>query len=200
MDIKTNIENLLNDLKRMGKDRRKIETDLKYSTFYIDQLLSKGGNTRFYNALKRYHEMLMENAWLEKSMVREPHASYGATPVTQPMEAEGEWEEGKGFWSALPEYKNCDFATKAKGNSMLPFIQHNAIVGGKKLADASVIIYGEIYIVHTRNGIEAIKYIQPAPDPGNILLVSGQENTPATMLNRSDILRLYQARFVLNPL
>lgn len=190
MDIKTNIENLLNDLKRMGKDRRTIETELKYSTFYIDQLLSKGGNTRFYNALKRYHELLAEDAWMEKSLAGNLVA-----------EERGEYGEGNRFWSALPEYKNCDFAATAKGDSMSPIIRNNAIVGGKKLADASVIVYGEIYIIHTRNGIDTIKYIQPAPgDPGSVLLVSHQENIPATLLSRSDIQRLYQARFVLNPL
>jgi hypothetical protein len=200
MDIKTNIENLLNDLKRMGKDRRTIETDLKYSTFYIDQLLSKKGNIRFYNALKRYHEMLMEDAWLEKSMPREAPYLTGSTGA-EVTEAKEEYGDGKKFWSALPEYKSCDFATKAKGNSMSPLIQNNAIVGGKKLADASVIVYGEIYIIHTRNGIETIKYIQPAPgDPQSVLLAAHQENIPDTLLNRSDILRLFQARFVLNPL
>jgi hypothetical protein len=178
-----------------------IETDLKYSTFYIDQLLSKGGNTRFYNALKRYHEMLMEDAWLEKSIVREAPSPYLPGSSLRAEEPDGEIEEGNGFWSAIPEYKDCDFAAKAKGHSMSPIIQNNAIVGGKKLTDASVIVYGEIYIIHTRNGIETIKYIQPAPgDPQSVLLTSHQEGIPDTLLNRLDILKLFQARFVLNPL
>ncbi len=55
MDFKKEIEKLLSDLKKMNIDRRKIEKDLSYKEFYIDQVLSKGGNEKFLNTLQRYH-------------------------------------------------------------------------------------------------------------------------------------------------
>jgi len=184
MDVKSKIEQLLDELKSLGKERRTIEKELKYSIFYIDQLLSKGGNVRFYNALKRYYDMLTQES---HNRVAESPAPYSPSSYD--------------FWAGIPEYRHCDFSTKAKGNSMHPVIQNNAIVGGKKLTDASVIVFGEIYIIQTKNGIETIKYIQPvSDDPQSILLLSLQDNAPGTLLRKSDILNLYEAQFVLNPL
>lgn len=65
MDFKKQTENLLSELKKLKIDRRKIETDLNYGEFYIDQLLSKGGNRRFFNILKRYKEEILKKATLK---------------------------------------------------------------------------------------------------------------------------------------
>lgn len=185
MSTKTDIERLLTELRKYGKDRRTIEEELKYSVNYIDQLLSKGGNPRFYAALKRYHDMLLQREQ-EKGLLREdpPDASYG-----------------EGFWSRIPEYRTCDFATKARGNAMQPLILHGAIVGGKRLADPGFIVYGEVYILQAQNGMETIRYVQPSPeDQDSVLLVALKEGTPATEIKRADILRVYHAQFVVNPL
>ena len=179
LDIKVEIDRMLTDLKRMDKDRRTIEKELKYAPFYIDQALSKGGNTRFYNALKRYYEIVMEDAWRKSTEIREEVPYKTLEPN-------------------IPDY---DIMVKATGNSMAPLIQNNAAVGGKRLGDASVIISGDIYIVRTRNGMETIKYIQPASDEAqSVLLVSLQENVPPTLVPRSEIAELFHARFVVNPL
>jgi|GEM_PF-4597994 hypothetical protein len=55
MEVKKNIENLLLLLKEQGIDRRQIEKDLDYRKYYIDQLLSKGGNRKFLNRLEKYN-------------------------------------------------------------------------------------------------------------------------------------------------
>lgn len=179
-DIKTDLDRMLTDLKRMDKDRRTIEKELKYAPFYIDQALSKGGNARFYNALTRYYETVMEETWRKSSEVREEEVHYKR---------------------AEPDIPACDVRVKATGNSMAPLIQNNAVVGGKRLEDASVIVYGEVYIIRTRNGMETIKYIQPAPgEAQNVLLVSLQESTPPTLIPRSEITELFHARFVINAL
>jgi hypothetical protein len=187
MSIKTDIENLLMELRKYGKDRRTIERELNYSPHYIDQLISKGGNIRFYTALKKYYDMLTQ----EERHVAEDH----------PSPSDWTRREGQGFWQQIPEYRHCDFATKARGTGMQPLIQNNAIVGGKELTDPSLMIYGEIYIVQTKNGMEIIRYAQPAPDdPDSILFVPHRENTPGTQVRRSDIVRVFLAQFVVNPL
>ena len=183
MSIKTDTERLLTELRKYGKDRRTIEQELKYSVNYIDQLLSKGGNNRFYTALKRYHDMLLQEEQ-EKGLLKEDRPPYK-----------------EGFWTQIPEYRHCNFAATARGNAMQPLILHNAIVGGKLLADPSFIVYGEIYILQARNGMETIRYVQPAPgDEDSVLLVALKEGTPATEIKRADILRVYHAQFVVNPL
>jgi hypothetical protein len=54
MDYKKEIESLLEGLKAKGVSRAIIEEDLGYSENYIDQTLSKGGNKKFLQSLKRY--------------------------------------------------------------------------------------------------------------------------------------------------
>jgi hypothetical protein len=181
VSIKTDIEALLKELKQQGKDRRTIERELSYSDHYIDQLLSKGGNKRFYGALKHYYDMLVQQN-LEGGLLEEAPTPWALS-------------------SGIPDYPDCDYSTRAQGSGMQPLILNNALVGGKRLADPSVIVFGEVYIVHIRNGIETIRYIQPAPgDPDSVLLVALQEDTAPTPLRRADILELYQGKFVVNPL
>jgi hypothetical protein len=190
MGVKEEIELLLRDLKRFGKDRRTIEQDLNYSPNYIDQLLSKGGNERFYSALKRYRDMLTQTIQEER---------YNLDDLQVP----GKWQlqEGAGFWTLIPEYKDCDYTAKSRSKGMEPLIQHGALVGGKQLSDPSVIVYGEIYIIQATNGMEVIRYVQPDPDdPEGVLLVALRDHVPPTRLRRSDIQRIYEARFVVNPL
>lgn len=196
MSIKTDIERLLKELKRYGKDRRTIEQELKYSVNYIDQLVSKGGNMRFYMALKRYHEMLMQQEQ-EQGLLREDRPRAGDTVTADT------WSAGpdKGFWTLIAEYRSCDYATTARGNAMQPLIMNNAIVGGKLLADPSFIVYGDIYILQARNGMETVRYVEAAPGDGeSVLLLALKEGAPATEMRRADILRVYHAQFVVNPL
>lgn len=54
MIIKERIEKLLNDLKKLGLDRRTIEREMGYDENYLDQVLSRGGNKRFLATLERY--------------------------------------------------------------------------------------------------------------------------------------------------
>jgi len=54
MNFKEVIENLLEQLKTIGFDRRSIERELGYKENYIDQLLSKGGNKKFITLLNRF--------------------------------------------------------------------------------------------------------------------------------------------------
>ncbi len=105
------------------------------------------------------------------------------------------------FWLSIPQYRKCTYACRAKGDSMHPLIRNHALVGGMEIIDFDVIIFGDVYIVHTKNGIETIKYIHPHPgDEERILLVPYNEHAKTTPLYKRDILRLYQAQFVLNPI
>lgn len=58
MTLKEQIKAQLVHLKLMGKDRRTIERELHYSENYLDQVLSKGGNEKVYQALVDYQKFL----------------------------------------------------------------------------------------------------------------------------------------------
>lgn len=59
MEFKEEILDLLFRLKRAGITRRKIEKDLNYKEFYIDQEASKGDNKRFVSALRKYANQVL---------------------------------------------------------------------------------------------------------------------------------------------
>lgn len=186
--MKQAILDLLQELKVLGKDRRTIEKDLNYSPNYIDQALSKGGNERFHSALKRYREALAEEG------------QYRAGGDGQGAALEPEATYGGGFWKQIPEYRSCNYATKARGHAMEPLIQQNAIVGGRRLDDPGFIVFGEIYIIQSRNGMEVIRYIQSSADPEAVLLVGVGDGTTVTEMHRAEIERVFHAQFVVNPL
>lgn len=55
MDFKKDILDILNNLKSIGIDRRTIEQELDYKTYYIDQIVSKGGNKLAVKKLQDYY-------------------------------------------------------------------------------------------------------------------------------------------------
>ena len=54
-NFRKEIEELILQLNNIGIDRRAIEADLDYSEFYLDQILSKGGNEKILKRLQKYH-------------------------------------------------------------------------------------------------------------------------------------------------
>lgn len=128
---------------------------------------------------------------------------YESHPATlSNVESYNDEPQGKpDFYVNIPQYRNCDFITRARGDSMHPIIRNMALVGGKRIYDFKVIVFGDIYIIHTRNGIETVKYIHPhETDDDQILLVPYNGNAKTTPVHKSEILRVFQAQFVLNPL
>lgn len=61
MEIKKEIEEVLDSLKAAGFDRGRIEEDMGYSENYIDQTLSKGGNKKFLRAMIYYRMAMLQN-------------------------------------------------------------------------------------------------------------------------------------------
>jgi integrase len=55
VDFKKDILDILNNLKSIGIDRRTIERELDYKTYYIDQIVSKGGNKLAVKKLQDYY-------------------------------------------------------------------------------------------------------------------------------------------------
>jgi hypothetical protein len=72
MELKKEIESLLIALKSKGYDRRKIEQALDYSEHYIDQQVSRGGNTRLLNALKKLNASVLQIAIPQPDIKRDP--------------------------------------------------------------------------------------------------------------------------------
>jgi len=66
MEIKKATINLLKALKEIGYDRRGIEKDLGYADKSIDQIVSKGGNSKFLKNLEDYYQSKSNKSNIEK--------------------------------------------------------------------------------------------------------------------------------------
>lgn len=105
------------------------------------------------------------------------------------------------FWVTIPGLRKCNYGCRATGDSMHPLIRNHALVVGEELEDISFILFGEIYIIQTRNNIETVKYIHPHErDDAVVLLVPYNKTAQSTPIPKKDILRLFRARAVFNVL
>lgn len=84
MELKKEIELILESLKNAGYDRGRIEEELGYSDNYIDQVLSKGGNKRFLRAIASFEGRILQKATPIKGSpfsVEEPSVLYNTLPL-----------------------------------------------------------------------------------------------------------------------
>jgi hypothetical protein len=65
MELKKQIENLLNDLKKSNWGRKEIEEEFGYAPNYIAQALSRGGNEKLLANLKKLKNRILPQAYEE---------------------------------------------------------------------------------------------------------------------------------------
>lgn len=91
----------------------------------------------------------------------------------------------------LPGFSECKFAVNAFGDSMYPVIKSGQIVIMMPWTER-FIDWGHIYMVVTKSGYRAIKYLKPSSKEGCITCESeNKENSPAFDVNMEDIHKLY---------
>jgi phage repressor protein C with HTH and peptisase S24 domain len=97
----------------------------------------------------------------------------------------------------IPQFRDCNYGTRASGDSMYPEIRNGDLVICKELDRSSRIIFGDIYIVHTKHDIETIKYIKEHENPNWVMLVphnkAAGEGTP---IPKKEIIKLFKVRAV----
>lgn len=175
--------------------------------FYVNKIFSVLGVDNLKNVSNETSEIVSEpdtpyhTARLQRKNTKEwPGIPvWEASPITA-TNTEVYHDEKIGnpdFYLNVPQLRDCNYAGRARGDSMHPKISNGDIVIGKEMTDLSVIMFGEIYIIHTRNGIETVKYIHPVPgEEEKILLVPANEKAKSTPIMKSDILRLFEYRAV----
>lgn len=91
----------------------------------------------------------------------------------------------------LPGFSECKFAVNAYGDSMYPVIKNGQIVVMMPWIER-FIDWGHIYMVVTKSGYRAIKYLKPSTQEGFVTCESeNKENNPAFDIEMEDIHRLY---------
>ena len=101
-------------------------------------------------------------------------------------------------------FPNCDYAEKAKGDSMYPLIMNQALLVGKRCT-AKGISYGEKYIIKTKDGLDTTKFVHPVLDDnkrkveGKVLLVAHNKSVPPQEIDIADIVFSCRVHWIVNP-
>jgi transcriptional regulator with XRE-family HTH domain len=101
----------------------------------------------------------------------------------------------------IPQFKDCNYGTRASGDSMYPEIRNGDLIVCKELPLDARIIFGDIYVVHTKDGIETIKYIQqfvdgPEEEPWVLLVPHNKAAGMGTPIPRKEITKLFKVRAI----
>lgn len=95
-------------------------------------------------------------------------------------------------------FPGCDYAEKAKGDSMYPLIMNQALLVGK-VCPVKGIIYGEKYIIKTRDGLDTTKFIHPGSKDGVIKTKAYNKSVPDQEINIDDIVFVCRVHWIVNP-
>lgn len=90
----------------------------------------------------------------------------------------------------LPNFPDSRFAINAYGDSMFPVIKSGQIIILREW-DENFIDFGRIYLVVTKNGYRAIKYVKRGSDDEHILCKSENEENEPFEVALNDVYKLY---------
>jgi hypothetical protein len=187
MNLKKEIESVLNSLKNKGYTRGEIEEELDYADNYIDQVLAKGGNERFLNALKKLDERLLQKAMSPKERLQATRNHLKAKSKTIPLydapAIGGDTESDMtpitaptGTIDVGDLLKDSQAAIRIYGNSMIPNYPPGCVVGLIKNED-SFITPGEVYVVETKTKRVLKRLFYKNDDPDSDTFACYSDNT-----------------------
>lgn len=97
-------------------------------------------------------------------------------------------------------FPGCNLALKVTGSSMYPMIVNQSVIVGERLTDPKGISSGEIYAIHTKQGLKTCKYVHILDSkPDHIKLVALSKSVPPQTIPVEDIVLLMRVYFIINP-
>jgi transcriptional regulator with XRE-family HTH domain len=101
----------------------------------------------------------------------------------------------------IPQFRDCNYGTRASGDSMYPEVRNGDLIVCKELPINARIIYGDMYVIHTKDGIETIKYVQQFVDsdknePWVLLVPHNKAAGMGTPIPRNEIIKLFKVRAI----
>lgn len=94
-------------------------------------------------------------------------------------------------------FPNCDYAERAKGDSMYPLIMNQALLIGKT-CNIKGITFGEKYIIKTKDGMDTTKFVHPGSE-GFIKLKAYNKSVPDQEIKTSEIVFVCRVYWIVNP-
>jgi transcriptional regulator with XRE-family HTH domain len=98
------------------------------------------------------------------------------------------------YYLPVPGFKDCKFGARVSGDSMYPEIRNGDFVICKEVTD---FIFGDIYLVITKDGQETVKHVHPNDNPELINLVPSNTAIPITPLPKASIVKVYKVKGVI---
>ena len=71
------------------------------------------------------------------------------------------------YWLSMPGYEDCNFGMYVFGHSMYPTIENGSLILCREIKDMSIILYGEIYLIRTHDGL-FVKELQKPKETNKI--------------------------------
>jgi transcriptional regulator with XRE-family HTH domain len=102
---------------------------------------------------------------------------------------------------SLPQnvFPGCDYAERAKGDSMYPLIMNQALLVGKQ-CNKDGMVWGEKYIVKTKTGLDTTKFVHPVEgDESKLELKAHNKSIPPQRINIDDIDFCCRVHWIINP-
>lgn len=94
-----------------------------------------------------------------------------------------------------PRFRDCDFGAIITGDSMHDEIRHGDFIACKEIHDKSFIVFGDIYYIVAKNGLETCKYINADKnDSENLLLVAKNTLISPSPIKKKMIDKIYKVR------
>lgn len=94
-----------------------------------------------------------------------------------------------------PRFRDCDFGAIITGDSMHSEIRHGDFIACKEVTDMSFVVFGDIYYIVAKNGLETCKYLNHDPkDEERYLLVPKNEKLSPSPIKKEMILKMYKVR------
>jgi transcriptional regulator with XRE-family HTH domain len=163
------------ELTRLRKDLRLTQ----------DQMAEKLGITRSYlNRLESGKTMISDNVLLrinslfasapkKESGYLIPYFDIDATAT--PMEIFNEDTNIPSTSIDLPGFAGCDFAINVSGHALYPAIESGSMIICKKITDKSIILYGEIYFIVTKD-YRFVRRLKKSSKKGYVLCAADNHN------------------------
>ncbi len=97
-----------------------------------------------------------------------------------------------------PRFRDCDFGAIITGDSMHSEIRHGDFIACKEVIDKEFVVYGDIYYIVAKNGLETCKYLNADPaSRDNFLLVPKNEKISPSPIKKGMIDKLYKVRGII---
>lgn len=99
---------------------------------------------------------------------------YDLSATSSHLDYVNQLPETPSYYINIPGFEDCDYCIYNYGHSMYPTIENGALLVCKKIRDKTLILYGEMYSIRTRDYL-VNKRLQKSKERGKVLCLSDND-------------------------